>query len=95
MVYREFSCFLCGKKGIDRTCRQNRMFCSANCRNKYYYRMNTSKDIMLYKKKKNSCVHNDEVHCVEHNCDKCGWNPAVAQKRLESFSTEVEIDGEE
>lgn len=28
------------------------------------------------------CPHNDAVDCLDHSCDRCGWNPAVAADRL-------------
>ncbi len=31
-----------------------------------------------------SCVHNIGVECYKKNkCDKCGWNPQIAEKRKE------------
>lgn len=34
-----------------------------------------------------SCIHNEGVGChvTKHNCETCGWNPEVAQKRLEEY----------
>ena len=31
------------------------------------------------------CKNNPWVKCLEQNkCDKCGWNPEVAEKRIEA-----------
>ena len=32
-----------------------------------------------------SCIHNDGVQCLEMRCSSCGWNPKVAQRRLEQY----------
>lgn len=29
------------------------------------------------------CPHNYEVDCEASKCDRCGWNPEVARKRVE------------
>jgi hypothetical protein len=29
------------------------------------------------------CPHNYEVDCGANTCDRCGWNPEVAKKRLQ------------
>lgn len=31
------------------------------------------------------CVHNDNVLCGGENCGKCGWNPAVAKRRVNKY----------
>jgi hypothetical protein len=31
------------------------------------------------------CPHNPQVVCPEQNCDKCGWNPKVADSRLKKI----------
>lgn len=35
-----------------------------------------------------SCIHNSMVECPENSrdCKKCGWNPEVSQKRLQTFA---------
>lgn len=39
---------------------------------------------------KNSCKFNEGVDCspVGRHCEKFGWNPAIAQARLEKFCKE-------
>lgn len=38
------------------------------------------------KRKSTSCKYNDGVVCPEKDrCKKCGWNPKVADRRLEAF----------
>lgn len=29
------------------------------------------------------CPYNNECRCTELNCEKCGWYPPVAEKRME------------
>lgn len=36
-------------------------------------------------KNKNTCQYNHEVLCDSAKCDKCGWNPVVAERRLKNF----------
>ena len=32
-----------------------------------------------------TCPHNDACKCIEQNCNKCGWNPAVAKQRKDAM----------
>jgi hypothetical protein len=39
----------------------------------------------------NPCPHNGGVACTDkRNCDKCGWNPIVAEERTERIKQELE-----
>lgn len=31
------------------------------------------------------CPHNHEVTCEKRQCDCCGWNPDVAQRRMDKL----------
>ena len=33
----------------------------------------------------NVCPHNHEVVCKTAHCGRCGWNPEVAQARLDAY----------
>lgn len=37
-----------------------------------------------------TCPHNEGVPCsiIGRHCEKCGWNPEVAEARLEKFCNE-------
>lgn len=35
--------------------------------------------------KDTGCPNNDGLRCDVKNCKRCGWNPIVAQKRMEKF----------
>ena len=78
---REFTCIVCGAKGIDGTTRGNRVFCSKKCCNKYQ----TLKLI--------PCKFNEGVNCEKQECSNCGWTPDVAQRRKEAlYERQSEIE---
>ena len=37
-----------------------------------------------------TCPHNEGVPCsiIGRHCEKCGWNPEVAEARIEKFCNE-------
>ncbi len=39
------------------------------------------------------CPHNPGVECNHKTCGSCGWNPNVAQRRLDKFLSEGEEYG--
>lgn len=75
---REYTCVVCGAKGIDESYAHNRKYCSRRCRDIYHTNERT-------KISENPCLHNENIMCNHHKCGSCGWNPAVAKKRLEAF----------
>lgn len=78
-MFRYFNCECCGEQGIDRSSRQNKRFCSTTCANKVYRREH---GIGVGVDDKPHCKFNEGVECYVSNCASCGWNPAVAQRRL-------------
>ena len=55
---------------------------------------------MAYDKFGYICHFNDACRCWVADCDYCGWNPDVSERRLEAFlhaikDEEETIDGEE
>lgn len=64
----ELTCQYCGKKyfGILR----KRKYCSRRCR------------YAVEEKVSYGCPFNDAVVCKKKQCDSCGWNPAIAKKRI-------------
>lgn len=32
-----------------------------------------------------TCLYNKEVDCDSAKCDKCGWNPVVAARRIKNY----------
>ena len=75
---REFTCIVCGAKGIDTSHSQNKMFCGLECKN-FHWRKTHAKRTIEYEQ----CIYNEGVECTLHRCGRCGWNPTVAKKRLE------------
>lgn len=42
------------------------------------------------------CPYNEECRCQVADCEICGWNPAVSERRLETFlQANQDADGEE
>lgn len=81
MAEREFTCIVCGQKGIDRSSTGIRKFCSKYCSGRY-------RDSLRYPRKKPEapgCCFNEGVACFKKECSNCGWNPEVAKKRRVSF----------
>lgn len=78
--YKEFTCIVCGEKGIDKSSTGNKKFCSKECQHRYWDRKkNVKRDL------EQSCFFNEEVACEERKCVSCGWNPAVAKMRKEAM----------
>lgn len=74
---KEFTCIVCGAKGIDTSHSQNKMFCSLECKN-YHWRRTHGQGESEYER----CVYNDGVMCDDPNCKRCGWNPDVTKRRM-------------
>ena len=91
MNIQETNCVICGKKITDRSTNHARKYCSESCS----YQGWRIRNGLQAKKPAFLCVHNNYVECQIHNCRTCGWNPEVAQKRLDAFAMEVETDGKE
>ena len=78
---REFTCVVCGKKGIDRSTSYVKKFCGQSCRMKDY----NLRHKYDHRYEKQECKYNEGVECFVAKCEKCGWNPEVAKKRSEEF----------
>lgn len=74
---REFTCIVCGKKGIDRGNVGNKKYCSEEC--KKAYRRTTRGEAV------NDCKYNEGVGCDIQRCENCGWNPVVEKRRKEAL----------
>lgn len=73
------TCECCGEKFETRA--KNAKYCSHYCANQRYY------ERRVKKKKENKeprCPNNRWVVCDNQcNCANCGWNPEVAQQRMD------------
>jgi hypothetical protein len=77
---KEYTCIVCGAKGIDSSHTGNRKFCSKECsavhwRQTHGFGANVGE----------SCFFNEGVVCEDHKCVNCGWNPAVIKLRKEAM----------
>jgi hypothetical protein len=68
----KFVCLYCGKEFEGRPGEENRVLCSKKCYQNF-----------MYEQTHFTCPNNEAVVCTQKVCWKCGWNPKVAQKRLE------------
>ena len=71
---RLFVCANCGCTAEDTSSRGDQIFCSPAC------------GLAFRRARKPApipCPHNEAVRCPQRSCESCGWNPAVAKKRLE------------
>lgn len=50
----------------------------------------------MTEEEKNSCKFNGAVECFPHerHCNKCGWCPEVAERRIKEFLIKHGIDPE-
>ena len=76
---KEYTCIVCGAKGIDRSSTGGRKFCSKECSNQYWHQKNG------VGKKSPGCIFNEGVACEVHKCYNCGWHPNVARRRMEAL----------
>lgn len=81
MEYKEFTCVICGKKALDKSTTQSRMYCSQKCASIAYERNRK----MRRKCRESCCVYNPNVLCWGHKCSNCGWNPKVETRRKEAL----------
>ena len=71
---KEITCPVCNKKVIAGG---NSRFCSRDC----WYSANYGK----FGWGEISCKFNGGVNCGIEECEKCGWNPEVEQRRKEAL----------
>ena len=76
-IERIATCDVCGT--VFSTNRDDKIRCSRRCAN---IAANRAKRKRM-KTNTDSCPHNEHLVCEVHNCSQCGWNPEVAQARLE------------
>lgn len=77
---REFTCIVCGAKGINRSYRQDKKFCSTKCSNAYWNKKRYGGN-----KGYPPCKYNEGVACTDKDCKSCGWHPDVIKKRKEAI----------
>ena len=79
---REFTCVVCGKKGIyANQVGKLKRYCSPKCRDVAFR--------STYGWGGEDCKFNKGVACDIHQCETCGWNPAVEKMRIEELRKAV------
>ena len=71
----EVKCLVCHKRAMNNG--NNGRYCSVECREAARRASYGWGDIR--------CQFNDYVNCGVQECEKCGWNPEVEQKRKEAI----------
>jgi hypothetical protein len=67
-------CLFCGQPNSS----TRSAYCSDECRKKAWHR-------------RTECAANNEgLECSTGDCNRCGWNPEVAQERMEALGVTVE-----
>ena len=79
MKAKEYTCIVCGARGIDRSSTGERKFCSKSCSATYWRMTHGVRD------KSPGCLFNEGVACEIHRCVDCGWHPNVEQRRKRAF----------
>lgn len=73
-------CENCGNEFESRAC--NAKYCSRRCANQRHEENRKAPRTFR-------CPHNREVTCEKRQCDSCGWNPDVAQRRMDKLMGRV------
>lgn len=76
-----FTCANCGSS-FESTFKGAK-FCGRSCSSQYTRKHIKEKSEM--KTRVIQCPNNEGVSCYADYCWKCGWNPAVAQRRLDKL----------
>lgn len=69
----EFTCVVCGTKGLCLGGPYMKKFCSKKCAY-IHQRMVRGYGV-------EQCKYNEGVSCMIQRCEKCGWNPVVEEQR--------------
>ena len=89
---REVLTKICPKCGIEfKTVRGHQRFCSKSCSNRGRRKETDDYDHSLEWKQSEEygtweCPYQVNVGCLVRECSKCGWNPKVAQARLDAYN---------
>lgn len=77
-------CLHCGKEIAEGRLAS---YCDKACKDAAYYRRYHPKMTLT---KECLCYYNDEVLCVQKECEKCGWNPVVEKRRKEALACQFD-----
>ena len=76
----EFTCVVCGTKGMCLGGSHMKKYCSIKCRN-----ISSSLRRGYGARNGKNCKYNDGVVCLIEHCERCGWNPVVEERRKEAL----------
>ena len=89
----EYVCQTCGKTVSVERSWQVRAYCSVSCGAKASAAKRREIDSKCID---GECIYQPEsIDCYKRNCSKCGWNPEVAQARLERYGVPKEAPAPE
>ena len=77
-------CLYCGKEIAEG---RDANYCNSSCSNAAYYRRHRPKMTLS---QECLCYYNDEVLCIQKECEQCGWNPVVEKQRKEALVCQFE-----
>lgn len=95
---QEFVCAYCGVTVLVKYSRDRRTYCSRACRNKAVrskprVHVDLNYDWVKSGNKERSpwvCRYNDGAVCMDRDCRHCGFNPAVAERRIREIRKKLE-----
>ena len=78
-MMKEVACPICGTKFIKT--RSDKKCCSRKCSCAYNKKFRKENPVKI----ETGCQHNEALVCTMKKCGVCGWNPAVAKRRMETL----------
>ncbi len=94
-------CRYCGKEFNVMPCQASQKCCSVHCAQAYRRREEEAMydHSQIWERDKGDkrmwvCPYTQNVTCFSRRCTKCGWNPEVAERRLEAIRKKMEAEYE-
>ena len=84
----EYTCPVCGKVTQVHKEWQKRTYCSTTCAAKA--REEKLKEVRVNFLEGDCVFQPESIMCYERNCANCGWNPVVANSRLEAIRKKLD-----
>lgn len=96
-MYRlKMNCRFCGREMLVRSTERNRLYCGRSCASRSRtlpkeYAFDQPVEWVKVSEEPSDCPYAEGLNCTERKCGTCGWNPEVAQKRLEQILARLEL----
>ena len=71
------TCPYCGLE--FQTTNPRQLCCSISCAARRRRERERNEELIL------GCIYQEGIDCYDRTCDKCGWNPKVAEERLKKI----------